>query len=67
MKLLLIGPPGSGKGTQGVRLSEKFGTEHIAAGLAPKSRCNGRRLRTPLRATGCTAIRNCLLDNLVGA
>jgi adenylate kinase len=32
MKLLLIGPPGSGKGTQGARLSEKFGAEHIAAG-----------------------------------
>ncbi len=32
MKLLLIGPPGSGKGTQGVRLSERFGAEHIAAG-----------------------------------
>ena len=32
MKLLLIGPPGSGKGTQGVRLSERFGVEHIAAG-----------------------------------
>jgi adenylate kinase len=32
MRLLLIGPPGSGKGTQGARLSEKFGVEHIAAG-----------------------------------
>jgi adenylate kinase len=32
MKLLLIGPPGSGKGTQGVRLAERFGVEHIAAG-----------------------------------
>ena len=32
MKLLLIGPPGSGKGTQGDRLAEKFGLEHIAAG-----------------------------------
>jgi len=32
VKLLLIGPPGSGKGTQGDRLAEKFGLEHIAAG-----------------------------------
>jgi adenylate kinase len=32
MKLLLIGPPGSGKGTQGQLLSEKFGLAHIAAG-----------------------------------
>jgi adenylate kinase len=32
MNLLLIGPPGSGKGTQGARLSELLGVEHIAAG-----------------------------------
>lgn len=32
MNLLLIGPPGSGKGTQGERLAEHFGLEHLAAG-----------------------------------
>lgn len=32
MNLLLIGPPGSGKGTQGERLAQRFGLEHIAAG-----------------------------------
>lgn len=32
MKVLLIGPPGSGKGTQGVRLAERLGIEHLAAG-----------------------------------
>jgi len=32
MKLLLIGPPGSGKGTQGQLLSDRFGLMHIAAG-----------------------------------
>jgi adenylate kinase len=32
MNLLLIGPPGSGKGTQGERLAERLGLEHIAAG-----------------------------------
>jgi adenylate kinase len=32
MNLLLIGPPGSGKGTQGVRLAELLGSQHIAAG-----------------------------------
>ena len=32
MRLLLIGPPGSGKGTQGERLSARLGIEHIAAG-----------------------------------
>jgi adenylate kinase len=32
MNLLLIGPPGSGKGTQGQLLAERFGLEHVAAG-----------------------------------
>jgi adenylate kinase len=32
MNVLLIGPPGSGKGTQGERLSERLGLEHLAAG-----------------------------------
>ncbi|MFN2519328.1 MAG: adenylate kinase [Jatrophihabitantaceae bacterium] len=32
MNVLLIGAPGSGKGTQGERLSQRLGLEHIAAG-----------------------------------
>jgi adenylate kinase len=32
MKVLLIGPPGSGKGTQGERLAAGLGLEHVAAG-----------------------------------
>jgi adenylate kinase len=32
VNILLIGPPGSGKGTQGQRLSERLGLDHIAAG-----------------------------------
>ncbi len=32
MNVLLIGPPGSGKGTQGERLAELLGLQHIAAG-----------------------------------
>jgi adenylate kinase len=32
VKVLLIGPPGSGKGTQGTRLAEQLGVEHIATG-----------------------------------
>jgi len=32
MNLLLIGAPGSGKGTQGQLLSDRFGLAHIAAG-----------------------------------
>lgn len=32
VNVLLIGPPGSGKGTQGDRLSVRLGIEHLAAG-----------------------------------
>lgn len=32
MNVLLIGPPGSGKGTQGERLAQRLDLEHIAAG-----------------------------------
>jgi adenylate kinase len=32
VNVLLIGPPGSGKGTQGDRLSSRLGIEHLAAG-----------------------------------
>lgn len=28
----MLGPPGSGKGTQGVRLAERFGVPHVASG-----------------------------------
>jgi adenylate kinase family enzyme len=32
MRLLLLAPPGAGKGTQGERLAARYGVRHIAAG-----------------------------------
>ena len=32
MRLLLIGAPGAGKGTQATRLAERFNIEHISSG-----------------------------------
>lgn len=32
MRLLMVGPPGAGKGTQAVRIAEKFGLRHISSG-----------------------------------
>ncbi len=34
MRLLLLGGPGGGKGTQGARLAERLAVEHVAAGDA---------------------------------
>jgi adenylate kinase len=41
MRLLLLAPPGGGKGTQGERLAERLGVEHISA---------GERLRAEVRS-----------------
>ena len=32
MQILLLGPQGSGKGTQGARIAERYGVPHISTG-----------------------------------
>ena len=32
MRLLLLAPPGAGKGTQGARLADHLGVQHVPAG-----------------------------------
>src|SRR4029077_15622144 len=32
MRFILLGPPGAGKGTQAVRLAERFNVPHVATG-----------------------------------
>jgi adenylate kinase len=41
MNVLLVGPPGSGKGTQGERLAQRLGLDHIAAGDLLRAEVNG--------------------------
>jgi len=48
--MLLLAPPGAGKGTQGERLAARYGVRHIAAGdlLRAEARAEtplGRRFR----------------------
>ena len=43
--LILFGPPGSGKGTQSLKLVEKYGLVHLSTGDLLR---NERKLKTPL-------------------
>ena len=45
MRLVLVGPPGAGKGTQAERLAERLGVPHISTGDLFRSNL---RDRTPL-------------------
>ena len=41
-RILLLGPPASGKGTQADRLSRRFGIPHVSTGALLRSECSSR-------------------------
>ncbi|MGQ0625769.1 MAG: adenylate kinase [Sporichthyaceae bacterium] len=53
MRLLMIGPPGAGKGTQAVRIAEQLGVRHISSGDLLRAHVNaqtaiGRQVKAAL-------------------
>ena len=42
MKLLILGPPGAGKGTQAVQISKKFDIPHISTGDIFRANIKGK-------------------------
>jgi adenylate kinase len=55
MRLTFFGPPGSGKGTQAMRVSERFGLSHISTGMMFREEISegselGRRIRETVEA-----------------
>lgn len=51
MRLVLLGPPGAGKGTQAVRLADRFGVPHLSTGDILREHVqNGTRLGVKARS-----------------
>lgn len=50
MRIVFIGPPGAGKGTQAVRLAEKLKVLHLSTGELLREAC---RLQTKIGAQAC--------------
>ena len=53
MKLLIVGPPGSGKGTQSLRVSRALGIPHVSTGALLR---HAIRLGTPLGESACECV-----------
>jgi adenylate kinase len=64
MRLVLLGAPGSGKGTQGERLAERLGVPHIASGDLLRAQV-GARTELGVRVAGYLASGRLVPDELV--
>jgi adenylate kinase len=53
MNLLIVGPPGSGKGTQSLRISRALGIPHVSTGALLR---HAIRLGTPLGDSACECV-----------
>jgi len=53
MRLLIVGPPGSGKGTQSLRMSRALGIPHVSTGELLR---DAIRLGTPLGDIACDCV-----------
>jgi adenylate kinase len=64
VRLLLLAPPGAGKGTQGERLAAWSGVRHIAAGDLLRSQARGGD-RLGLEIAACQARGDLVPDQIV--
>lgn len=68
MRLVIIGPPGSGKGTQAVKIANKYALKHISTGELlrneqEKETNQGKQIKN-LISTG-NFVPDCMINNLV--
>mgnify|MGYP001577670466 CR=1 FL=1 len=71
MKLVLLGPPGAGKGTQCKRIIEKYGMAHLSSGdILRSERASGSRLGKKAQSymdSGGLVPDDIIIDMMVGA
>jgi len=71
MRIILLGPPGSGKGTQCKRIAEKYGVVHLSSGdILRQERANGSELGKKAQSymdSGVLVPDDIIIEMMVGA